>query len=678
MKRYPMIAVLSYCALTSAAFAAEEHRLKDITVKGEAVSEEQQPVTINSIDSEKIEKLYIQRPEEILKEVPGVEVGNYNQGGVANTINMRGFTSGAHGGDVALFIDGVTLNESEGHADGYADMNVLIPLEIDHADVYKGPSSALYGNFARGGIISFSTKKGGEYNQLRMEYGSDNTFNTQGAFGIKLSENIHNNTAVQYFHTDGYHENSNWLRGNFSTRFSFKPSDNIEMAASARAHGSEWEGPGYIPEEQFKNGDASAQGPFAEDDGGAKRFYTERFDIGVSFTEQLKLLGWLYGTQQDFTRYAKFNYSLGGQTERNYDRSGIGTGASINYSSSVGAFPINAVAGVEYYNENSDMVRYHTTNRVRDSLKEKRSYSIGTLSEFAQVDMEFTQYFRPLLGFRVDHFFGENDDKMKNVTSDINDYLGLSPKAGFSSRIIDPLDFRFSYSRGYKLPNAQSKYDPDWALDPVVIRQLETGFNFKHSTWISADLAGYILDTENEMQKDPDDDKYKNMGKTRRLGLEFGTELTPFKGFELTGHVGGFTSEILESEDIVVKDNDGNETERYNLTGKQITGAPKYVGAVGARYEMPFGLGIGLNYRQVGSYAVDKKNTTYYEGYNLLDSDIFYTINGENGNKYRLYFSVKNIADNHYAQSVWGSMQAGLNYAVGSPRTFTGGMQIDW
>lgn len=663
------IAVCCGTALTYAAAKDSVITLKDITVKGEAVTEEKQPVTINSITSEDIEKLHLHRTEDILESVSGVEIGNYNQGGVANTIAMRGFTSGAHGGDAAVFVDGITLNESEGHADGYADMNVIIPLELAQADVYKGPSSALYGNFARGGTVAFNTRKGGEYNKLRLEFGSNQTLNTQGAFGFKLSEKAHNNTALQFAHTEGYQDNTKWIRGNASTKFTFKPTEKLSLGISARAHGSEWEASGYIPEVQFKNKDAAMkQAPFAENDGGNKMFYSERFDIGVDFTDHLKLLGWVYGTQQEFTRYAKFGYDADAQqTERLYDRQGIGTGFSLNYSGLLGNLPFDAVGGVEYYNESTDLHRWNTFNRVREDKFVDRSYNIGTLSEFAQVNMELTQYFRPLLGMRLDQFFGENENKLTKVTSDINDYFGFSPKAGFSSLIIEPLDFRFSYSRSFKLPNSESKYQKEQAVDPTLIRQLETGLNLKVKDIATADLAAYILETDNEIQQNPDDaakEVYINIGKTRRMGIEFDTKVTPLEGLEISGHVGGFKSEIIKNVD-------------KTMEGKMIPNAPELIAGAGVRYTSPIGLGLGLKYRKVGEFMLDDMNEYSYDGYDLLSGDIFYTINGSNDNKYHLFLSVENIADEHYSQAIWEGYGT-LNYAVGSPRTVSGGVQIDW
>ena len=75
----------------------------------------------------------------------------------ASDVSIRGFSSD-HSTDGALYIDGVPNNEPvNGHAEGYNDFNLLFPQIITGVDVIKGPTSALYGNFAFGGAINVRT-----------------------------------------------------------------------------------------------------------------------------------------------------------------------------------------------------------------------------------------------------------------------------------------------------------------------------------------------------------------------------------------------------------------------------------------------------------------------------------------------------------------------------------------
>ncbi len=630
MKRVESLILLTFtlfllASVCQAQESEDELKLETITVKGEAIPYSSMPATINIIGSDQIEDLMIQRTDEILEQVPGIEIGNYNQGGVANSFSIRGFRSAAHGGDAAIYIDGIPLNEGESHADGYADMNVIIPLEIDRVEVYKGPCSALFGNFARGGTISFHTKKTGTYNKLRAEYVSFDTIDIQGAFGHKFGSSLQNNTAFQFYSTDGYQDNSRWLRGNFATRFGYRFTEKLDASVSLRFHRSEWDAPGYIPEDQFKDDDEIRhQAPNAEDDGGEKEFYTQRLDLGYNLTKDVKLLYWFYLTQQDFTRFAKFGYNPGGQTERNYNRHVYGTGASVNFQTQLYSLPLKGVLGAEYYYEDTDWLRWNTSNRVRIEKTQDREFTIETASLFGQIDMEISRYFRPQAGLRFDSFDGNYKNHDPGTTGfhhDMNEFDCLSPKIGFRSLILDSLDFRVSYSEGFALPKGEAKYDPEINVDPVNIRQYEIGFTFTPLDRLWIDLAAYILDTENEIQEDPPGSgDYENIGKTRRKGVELGFNFSPFNGLDLFGNLSFIDTEIKDNPD---KDLEGNE----------VRGIPENIINLGVKYVTSQGVGTRIRWRHVGQYYIDSDNLYEYDGYDIVDLALFYDITSEDGKK---------------------------------------------
>ncbi len=641
-------------------------KLEDITVKGEAIPRSLVPATVNIVTEKEIEDLNIQRTDEILEEVPGIEIRNFNQGGVANALIMRGFRSGAHGGDVAIYVDGIPLNEGESHADGYADMNVIIPLEIERVEVYKGPSSPLFGNFARAGAISFITKKTGIYQKIRTKFGSFDTLDVEGAFGHKFSKSLQTNMAFQFYRTDGYQENSEWIKGNFSSRFSYKFSEKFDASLSLRFHSSEWDAPGYIPEYQFNDRDWSREQAInAEDDGGEKEFYSQRLDFGYNFSQNIRLLYWVYATQQDFTRFAKFGYDPGGQTERNYVRHVYGTGGNINFDTNLASYPIFAVLGLEYYYENTDWKRWNTSNRVRIEQTQDREFVIETFSLFSQLNIEFSRYFRPQIGFRYDIFGGDYDNHDPGTSGfhyDMNDYSAFSPKVGFHSLVLDSLDLRVSYSQGFALPKGEAKYDPSINVDPVKIQQYEIGFTFTPLDQFFLDMAAYILDTTNEIQENPPGSgQFENIGKTRRKGIELEFKYKPLKGLELFGNLSLMDAKIIDNPDL-------------SLEGKKVKSVPKDIFNLGFKYNSPLGLIAIFKWRHVGKYYTDDLNEHTYDGYDVVDSSFIYEITDKKGVSYKFFVNVDNLFDEHYAQSVFYSRGTN-NYAVAWPRTFWVGFQ---
>jgi len=641
--------------------------LETITVKGEAVPRGNIPSTVNVVEAAQFEERVLLRTEDILLEVPGVDIGNYSQGGVANVIRMRGFASGAHGGDLAVYVDGIPLNEGESHADGYADINVLIPLEIDRLEVYKGPSSVLFGNFARAGVLAFYTKQRGEYRQLRAGYGSFDTWDLQGAFGATLAEGLYNNTALQAARTGGFQDNSGWSRLNGATRFTWDVNDDLDLGLGFRAHDSDWDAPGYIPQAMF-DAESRRQAPNAEDDGGDKTFYTQRFDLGWSADERLRILYWAYATQHDFTRFAKFGYAPGGQTERRYDRRVWGSGASLNLDTDLAGSPLSGVLGIEYYNEDTDWLRWDTANRHRLAQTQDREFNINTLSVFGEAQWEYSRWFRPTLGLRYDSFGGDyrnRDPGAEPFDSDMNDYAHWSPKLGFRSRLLPALDLRASYSEGFALPDGEGKYQVDLDVSPEVIEQYEVGFNYEPGPGLWVDVAGFILDSSDEIQEFPvGSGLFENLGKTRRTGMEAEARAYPIPGLELFASFTLIETEILDSNDSA-------------LEGKEIAGVPGHLLNLGLEYETPQGIGGRVKWRQVGEYFVDALNTETYEGYDVVDLGLHYRHRLGNGGSVRIGFDVLNVFDEWYSQSVFSGFGT-TNYAVSWPRTYWLSVLTDW
>src|SRR4051812_26686821 len=104
------------------------------------------------IKGEQIAKLPVHSLDALLRYVPGVEVQMRGPMGAQSDIVLRGGTFQ----QVLVIIDGVRLNDpNTGHFNSYIP---IAPAEIDHIEILKGASSAIYGSEAVGGVIQIITK----------------------------------------------------------------------------------------------------------------------------------------------------------------------------------------------------------------------------------------------------------------------------------------------------------------------------------------------------------------------------------------------------------------------------------------------------------------------------------------------------------------------------------------
>ncbi len=631
--------------------------LPEIVVKGQIFPANKSPFSVNVLDSDYIESRGLSKAVELIREVPGVEMTGYNQGGVSNAFSMRGFSSGVHGGDMGIYLDGIPINEYYGHGGGYADPNVLIPLELDQVLVYKGPATALYGNFSRGGTVSYFTRKKGEYAKTQLRYGSNATSDAQVALGVKVSDTLWNNTAVQFYRSDGYTANSGQILGNASTRFTWDATENLEVGLSLRAHGDDWHAPGYMKRDQFDDDDRAFKTGSNQDDGGMRKQYSERVDLGYKLNRDLKLLLWGFTLQSDWTRF----YTSGGaQTERIYAIDKSGTGFSVNYKGDL----VSLVVGSEFFRDKTVYQQYNTSIRVRNGdPTSDRDTAFDNYSAFAEGELKLHSLFRPMVGVRYDAFKAKYTDNLTQTGGKIKagDYDHVSPKAGFRSTLIDKLlDFRASVCNGFVLPRDDQLFVDD-KLKPSEIWQYEAGITLSNR-WFWWDTAGYILDTTNEITEDPPGSKtYRNYGKTRRKGVETGLKIMLDKWLEVFGNFGWTDTEILQNPNDV-------------MVSKSLPQIPRTVASAGATVTSPWGPGGRVRYSHVGRYYIKNDNSETYGGYELLDLGVFYKHSRQLSST-EIAFEVKNVLNRKYA----GFANADSNlWAVGSPRTYWVSANIKW
>ena len=646
--------------------------LTEIYVAGAALDPANQAFTVNEIDQDAIQTLNIDLPIRIIEQIPGVELSAYSQGGVADQFSIRGFGGAGHEGQAGVQIDGVSLNEAEGHSDGYADLNILIPLNLQSVKIYKGPSSALYGRFAEGGTLALETRKGGNYQDFSLSGGAFNTLNAQFALGKVIplqqkGQQLNTNLALQLFQSDGYADNSNQIRGNITGRVGYELSDRTDLALSLRGHSSVWDAAGYISRAQVEDRKRrTQQDANAEDDGGAKEFYSQRIDINHNFSDNLRMLVFGYAVQQDFTRFAKFGFSPGGQTERFNTRNVYAAGANLNGRSQLGTTAIDWIAGTEYYSESTDRMRWQSSNRVRGDLFLDRQFDVQTASLFGQGEFNFSKYLRMAVGLRYDQYFGSFSNSDPDITEfslDMSTLSNLSPKIGLRSTIAKGLDLRASVSQGFTLPNSTLKYEANSDLAPSILWQYELGARYTATNWLMIDIVGWMLNTTNEIfENPPGSGDFVNIGETSRMGIESEVVITPAEGLRIRS-----TYAITETE---IKNNP-----EESLEGKEITNVPQSIMTFDVSYALKNGFGARLLFRDVGSYFSNAANTAGYDGYNITNLFLFYNFNKQSSKQGRIFIEIRNLFDSIYSEVVFGgpgsqiltpaptrNIMAGINY----------------
>ena len=653
--------------------ADELATLDEVRIKGQALasSDTGNPVYSSTRqDQQEIREARVSRVQSLFQTVPGMNLTSYGLPGVADAVSLRGFGGGGHGGDVGFVLDGIPLNEAMSHADGYADLNVIVPLEVADLTVLRGPVSALYGNYNRAGTASVQTRRGGEYREADLQIGSFRTIDLQAAAGIRIDERQHLNLAAQGFHSEGFRPRSEGHRQTLAGRWTLAATPDLELALSGRIHQARADNAGYLTAAQFAD-DPYGIDPRMKNDGSKKRFHTLRADLNQRLSPDLKLLAFVYGTRQDFTRW----FTRGGATaptwsqrEESYERAVSGAGFSLNGRHRPAGRPLDWVIGLETYRERTDYLKYEGTDfRQRVGTAEyDRRFTLDNVAAFGEASWALHPLLKPTLGVRWDRFGGRCSVRGAETATDACERLAgvshISPKFGVRSTWHDRLETRMSLTEGFALATEMAKYALGaGGVSPNVFRQLEVGARMKPLGGLVLDLAVYRLRSSDEILITAPG-VYENAGATRRSGVELSALWAPDASFDLSVAFGTANSRIEQNPDAT-------------LIGRRVANVPRSTATVAANWRPLAGWQGTVVWRKVGDYAVNAANTISYGGYHRLDLAVAYTLHPAltGGRPLTLHAAIDNVTDRAYATSV-----STVGLAPGAPRMLRVGAQMSF
>ncbi len=174
--------------------------IKVVTATGFMQTSEEAPATITVITAQEIKDRGYFQLQDALRDIPGIDLIHIN-GYSPTLIYFRGMY-GAENLRALLMIDGIAENNILGTNDIAGPAYSL--QNVNRIEIIWGPTSALYGANAFGGVINIITKKGNEINGLQIEkgYGSYNTSFESADLGLKKGR-WEFDAAASLYSTDG-------------------------------------------------------------------------------------------------------------------------------------------------------------------------------------------------------------------------------------------------------------------------------------------------------------------------------------------------------------------------------------------------------------------------------------------------------------------------------------------
>jgi iron complex outermembrane receptor protein len=581
---------------------------------------------------------------DLLRQTAGLEVHDQGQGpGFASDASVRGFSSD-HSTDLALWIDGVPINEPvNGHAEGYNDWSLLMPQAISEIDVFKGPTSALYGNFAMSGVVNVRTLERTSGAQITASGGSYGRF--EGSVLTGLDRDATGAVVgARLLHEDGWRPHGGSDIGQGHARLVQRLSAASTLDAGIELYAAGWDSPGFLSDSLFQLHRYSVV--TNPTDGGFKRRAQERVSLRVIAGPALLWRSTAYATQGRWQLFLTIppepgsGEGSGSQTEEEDRRYGVGATSALTWLLPRG----EVTAGVEGRWDHSDYENWFTTDRRRDSSQTLVSARQASGALFAQATLDLGRHFRASLGARYDAQDTRSGPTGQTATSHAKGVL--VPKFGVLYHIPSLGAVYANVSRGFRqtdgvISDPTLPFITEWAYEAGAKLDVEA---------VSASAALFRMDVSNEQTFDPVTLKSTSGGASRRQGIELTAtgRASPLLSVDADG-----TCTDARYRNLI----SGTDT----LSGARVFNTAKYIGVAGVSVSPPGGpWRAGVHVNVVGPYSPFDAPGVVLPAFALLHLSGGTLV----GNRYLLEIGVRNVLNRAYPE-----LRAGSLVSPGQPRS---------
>jgi len=556
------------------------------------------------------------RVGELVEVVPGMIATQHSGPGKANQYFLRGFNLD-HGSDFSTFFEGMPVNfRTHAHAQGYMDLNFIIPEIIERVDFKKGPYSANTGDFSLAGTSSMKTYDTLERGFVEVTAGSGDEIRVVAAnsFSTEQGSLLY---ALEHQQTNGMFVLDQDVRKYNGLLKYTGEIDGIPSQLTLTAYDSGWVSTNQVPHRAVASRQIDRFGFIDPDLGGQSHRYSlsGRFELG----------------EWDLTAYASAYYmSLinnptyvlndpinGDEFEQEDERLLFG-GSLLRKGAFdfLGLQAASLVGAEARYDDVQELNLFNTRSRVRyDSVREDDAQELS-LSAYAESEFMVSEKLRLTTGLRVDYIrFDVEALRPQNSGSD-NDAL-LQPKFGLAYRLADSLEFYANYGHGFHSNDvraAVNRIDPvtgeDTEAQDILVegRGGEIGFRYDNLRGFNVTLTAFELATDSELVFVGDAGTTEPSDPTRRSGVELNAFYSindrlviDFSAARASGHFRGLP--------------DGENS---------ITDAHENVAAAGLSYVGTQGITASLRLRYFGDAALTEDESLMKEDSTLVNAGVSY------------------------------------------------------
>ncbi|MCK9983591.1 MAG: iron complex outermembrane recepter protein [Azoarcus sp.] len=693
-----LVALSCACAIGGASAAEAETILEQVTVTGTREKERlvETPASVGAVKAEALAADKPAHPAQVMSQIPGAAVAVTNGEGHTTAIRQPFTTS-----PVYLFLEDGIPSRSP----GFFNHNALYEINVPQAggiEVNRGPSSALYGSDAIGGVVNVLTRvpptktelggsvEIGEHGWRRALLSGGSGY-ASGGFRADLNLSA----------TDGWRDDTAYDRKSGTLRWDHFIGDSTSLKTVLGFSEIDQDTGANSPlvREDYKHDPTRNYLPIAFRKVSALRLSTsfehETADSLLSITPYVRdnsmdlLASFALRFDPSLAETRNQSYGLMAKWRQDFAPMRARLIAGVDLDMSPGSRRENRInATMRGSGASQEFIDYTLGPRIYDYDVEYRG-----ISPYLHGEISPTDRLRLTAGLRYDDMrYAFRNDFAAGVVQAGSSFYGqaadstvsfrrATPKFGATYALDRDTHLFASYNQGFRAPSESQLFRPSRAtsrasalalaqsaveLDAIRAEQFEFGIRGVVAG-VSYDLVAYDLTKRDDIvsQRDPETTQTitTNAGKTRHRGIELGLGAPLHRAVRLDV---AMSYAWHEFEDW--------ETSQGDFGGNEQASAPRFMSNTRLTWAPTAAIRAQLEWSRIGSYWLDDANTVKYGGHNLFNLRGNYALNPT----WSLFGSVQNLTDKRYAESAQLSTRSTPVYSPGLPRTVIAGVEAKW
>jgi outer membrane receptor protein involved in Fe transport len=584
-----------------------------------------------------IEQRPLSRTGEVLETVPGMVVTHHSGEGKANQYFLRGYNLD-HGTDFATWVAGMPVNmPTSAHAQGYTDLNFLIPELVSRVQYNKGPYLAEDGDFASVGSarISYAEKLPASIATLSVGQNGYKRALLAGSPEAGAGRVVY---GLEYLYNNGpWDSPEQFHKLNGVLRYAQGTPDN-GLNVTAMGYSANWNSTDVIPQRAVDAGLIGRFGAIDPSDGGNSSRYSLSGEWRQSEGDVSRSVS-VYAIHSKLNLITNTTFFLddpvhGDQFAQTENRTVMGATASQTWSGLWGNHQVSNTFGLQLRRDRlAPVALYGTEGRTVLAVTSQDGATVTSVAPYFSNTFMWSEWLRTIAGIRLDHQRFDVTSNLPANSGNKSDAL-MSPKL---SVVLGPwarTEYFLNWGRGFHSNDARGAtetVDPRTgnAVGQVSPLVRTTGYEFGVRTQrmpgATMSLALWQLRQNSELLFSGDTGTTAPSRPSLRTGIEalVQYQAKPWLAFDATA---GFTrarfTDVVEPGNFIP-----NAPNAVVSAGVTVENLNRWYGTLRWRYLGPRPLiednsvssgATSLVNARVG-YAFDKRTRLQFDAFNIFN-----------------------------------------------------------